>query len=359
MEITKPNSIWNRQQFSSDELRLVDANRVQFMATLEGDAITARQVFHIEADFFSMIEAVKSLMEYSYAAGWCPHEVAVIGSFKGQQLYISISIEMEHGASRKQAVPDHGVCEFNLYSTGHPQAVQDFLQAMSDKFGKKSYARLRWWYLSSQGATYQTLYLPPTGQNLCPEFYPDLGDPDKFIKEYLESDNAILLLAGAPGTGKTSLLRHMITSQKLTAHVIYEENLMEKDSVFQTFLFEDDSDIMVIEDADTILMDRERDQNKLMSRFLNVSDGLIKLPNKKLVFTTNIGDFNKVDSALTRPGRCHGVVHTRAMSFDEAKAAALKAGLPVPTEPREYTLAELFNPTIKQPKTRRIGLLGL
>jgi ATP-dependent 26S proteasome regulatory subunit len=43
-----------------------------------------------------------------------------------------------------------------------------------------------------------------------------------------------------------------------------------------------------------------------MSRFLNISDGLIKLPNKKLVFTTNVTNFENIDSALLRPGRCFG-----------------------------------------------------
>jgi len=129
----------------------------------------------------------------------------------------------------------------------------------------------------------------------------------------------------------------------MCAHVIYDEALMQNDSVFQSFLFDDASEVMIIEDADTILSAREQDGNKLMSRFLNVSDGLIKLPNKKLVFTTNINDFGKVDHALLRPGRCFGVMHTRALNLAEAQTAAKAAGLPIPVEKREYTIAELFN----------------
>jgi hypothetical protein len=35
--------------------------------------------------------------------------------------------------------------------------------------------------------------------------------------------------------------------------VIYDETIMEKDSVFQSFLFDKSGDIMIIEDADKIL----------------------------------------------------------------------------------------------------------
>jgi len=47
-------------------------------------------------------------------------------------------------------------------------------------------------------------------------------------------------------------------------------------------------------------------------------------------------------------------MHTRPLNLTEAQAAAKVAGLPVPTEKREYTLAELFN----QNKTRRIRTMG-
>jgi ATP-dependent 26S proteasome regulatory subunit len=91
-----------------------------------------------------------------------------------------------------------------------------------------------------------------------------------------------------------------------------------------------------------------------MSRFLNVADGLIKLPNKKLVFTTNLTDFARVDSALLRPGRCFGVMKTRELNLVEAQAAAKAAKLPIPIEKREYTIAELFNQG-QGSKVRKIG----
>jgi hypothetical protein len=95
----------------------------------------------------------------------------------------------------------------------------------------------------------------------------------------------------------------------------------------------------------------------MIARFLNVSDGLIKFPNKKVIFTTNLDDFKKVDEALLRPGRCFGMIKCRALTFEEAVAAAKVAGLKPPERARDYTIAELFNPDtqLEMGEPRRIG----
>jgi len=244
----------------------------------------------------------------------------------------------------------------DIYST--PLTAGALKAAIGKMFVNEKLAKIRWWYQAGDGRTQShDFYLQRQGTKLHAEFYPDIGDPYKFMDEYLSSPAAVLLLAGPPGTGKTTLLRHMISERNLLAHVIYDEKLMERDTLFQNFLFDKESDIMIIEDADTILLAREHDGNKLMARFLSVSDGLIKLPNKKLVFTTNISDFSKVDQALLRPGRCHAMVHTRPLNLPEAQAAAKVADLPVPSQKGEYTLAELFNSGYR-PKTRQIGFIA-
>jgi len=226
---------------------------------------------------------------------------------------------------------------------GDPEAIEAIKKHIDISFEKEKLAEIKWWTAGHHGDNSRAIYLPKNETKIFPEFYPDLGDPSKYISDYINADESVLLIAGPPGTGKTTLLRHMIVDHKLSAHVVYDEFLMQKDGIFQSFLFEEHGDIMIIEDADTILNSRERESNKLMSRFLNVSDGLIKLPNKKLVFTTKLVDFSKVDQALLRPGRCFGVVHTRPLNLAEAQTAAEVADLPIPFEKREYTIAELFN----------------
>ena len=96
-----------------------------------------------------------------------------------------------------------------------------------------------------------------------------------------------------------------------------------------------------MEDADLLLTSREDDGNKLISRFLNVSDGLIRVKNKKMIFTTNISDFSKIDHAIIRPGRCYDFMHCRPLTALEARAAAAVAGVSDPG--KSVSLAELFN----------------
>jgi SpoVK/Ycf46/Vps4 family AAA+-type ATPase len=165
----------------------------------------------------------------------------------------------------------------------------------------------------------------------------------------MKSASSLLFLSGPPGTGKTSLIRWLLHEYNLNAAVTYEEKLLSSDSTFVDFLTGDSQNVFVIEDADTILGSRSREGNKMIARFLNVSDGLIKFPNKKVIFTTNLDDFKKVDEALLRPGRCYGMIKCRALTYDEAAAAAAVAKLKLPARAGDYTIAELFNPGVDAP----------
>jgi hypothetical protein len=269
-----------------------------------------------------------------------------------------------YGSHPVQIEISHRDKDIDIVSTavemfGQRIVLRQIRKLMDDEFDAESAVPLQWWYKGSPGVTNRKVFLPALSTTIAPELYPDMANgPQQYIQDYLDSEASILLMAGPPGTGKTTLLRHMIKDHNLGAHVIYDEALMSNDNIFQNFLFESSGDIMIIEDADVILSSRENDQNKLMSRFLNVSDGLIKLPNKKLVFTTNINDFNKVDPAITRPGRCFDVLHTRPLDLTEAQAAARACKLPIPTKKQQYTLAELFNQGTQQYPSRGIGFVS-
>ena len=138
---------------------------------------------------------------------------------------------------------------------------------------------------------------------IYPELYPWIGDVYNYYNQYLASDSSILVLLGETGTAKTSFIRSMIWHASLNTMFTYEEELLKSDSLFVDFMVDTKTNLLVIENADLFLTSREHDGNKIMSKFLNVSDGLADIGKKKIIFTANITEPSKIDNALLRPGR--------------------------------------------------------
>ncbi len=135
----------------------------------------------------------------------------------------------------------------------------------------------------------------------------------------------------------------------LNAVITYDERLMRDDNFFLDFLTDRDgedtkNDVLIIEDADTMIADRTQTENSILSKILNVSDGLIKNINKKIIFSTNLTDIDDIDPALIRPGRCYDVLDFRKLTFDEAGVLLKDVGSDRElTQNRDYTLAELMS----------------
>jgi ATP-dependent 26S proteasome regulatory subunit len=82
---------------------------------------------------------------------------------------------------------------------------------------------------------------------------------------------------------------------------------------------------------------------QMPQRFLNLGDGLISLPNKKIIFTCNLERTSDIDSALTRPGRCFDVVKFDSLNREQSRAVANKIGVEFNLDGSEFTVSEIFN----------------
>jgi hypothetical protein len=186
----------------------------------------------------------------------------------------------------------------------------------------------------------------PIDNSMLPvdEMYNCLGDEtlEEYYNRFKESSAGILILIGPPGTGKTSFIRGYLASTNSSAYVTYDPRIISSDGLFAEFI-ESNSNTLVIEDADLFLSAR-KDGNDMIHRFLNVGDGLIKIPNKKLIFSTNLPSVRDIDEALIRPGRCHAVLHFTPLNNEETDALTEKFNITYDkSEKSEHTISEIFS----------------
>ena len=225
----------------------------------------------------------------------------------------------------------------------------------------------KWMYDTTQGLESSYLY-DLISVKVHPEAYPYIDDLKKYIYDYLNSSSSLLILLGPPGTGKTKLIKHIINIMAelfnktlnfrndrvegfyrnenfdpLTITYSTSQKAYQEDSFFIDFI-QSDSPLMVLEDIDFNLADR-KSGNTFMHKLLGASDGIVGLLDKKIILSTNLSSDSKIDSALIRPGRCHDILHTRALIGEEITALAevLNISIENITSTTKLTLAEIYN----------------
>jgi SpoVK/Ycf46/Vps4 family AAA+-type ATPase len=159
---------------------------------------------------------------------------------------------------------------------------------------------------TSTGLDLKQLEIKPTVLDIDLYYNDDFKPVDAIIKQRLEKENdkGIILLHGLPGTGKTTYLRHLIGSLKKRVLFVspgVAGNLMNPE--FIDLLIDNPNAVLIIEDAENIIMDRKFSSNSSVSNLLNISDGLLSdCLNVQIICTFNSA-ISMVDSALLRKGR--------------------------------------------------------
>jgi hypothetical protein len=234
-----------------------------------------------------------------------------------------------YGQGYNKAGQDKGSytsCWFSLWAESRAR-VEEVIAKLESIAGE---SRMRdesftidWQFTNAAGELRSSTFQELADPRLLDEAYPSLGIPvQDFIGRYLAAPECVLILLGPPGTGKTRLVRAILSEisrrKGEDAEVMYtaDQRALRSDELFVEFIT-GSHDAFIIEDTDHLLMARTSG-NEEMHRFLAIADGVARSQGRKIIFTTNLPNVNDIDEALIRPGRCFAVKHLRSLTPEEA-----------------------------------------
>lgn len=158
----------------------------------------------------------------------------------------------------------------------------------------------------------------------------------------------MLLLHGAPGTGKTRSLRTLALSWKdwCDVEVVVDPERLFSDSdylmtVIQEYREDNRWTFLLLEDCDELISSRANLSGQAFSRLLNATDGFLGHGLNLLVGITTNEPIDSLHAAVLRSGRCLAKLEVPALPEDEARAWIGDPELAAKVK-GETTLADLY-----------------
>lgn len=158
-------------------------------------------------------------------------------------------------------------------------------------------------------------------------YHPDVLTDIQFVIDSWKKNpppGRICILDGEPGTGKTHLIRSMLSQLDCVFLIVPSnmiDNLDKPDFMPLLLRVRDDHDkpiILVIEDGDTCLVPRKNDNISMIASLLNLSDGILgAIMDIRMIISTN-ANIREVDEAIKRPGRLCKQIHVGPLDYDQA-----------------------------------------
>jgi hypothetical protein len=246
-----------------------------------------------------------------------------------------------------QTYPEYASVEF--YYDQNEDELEDWvfsqINKLRTKFGKPVNPVFRVLTKSRDGYKTRVVDIDHANIDLGLNYNDSLLEVDSIIKDSIEEQQSgLILLHGIPGTGKTSYIKTLLTRYMDEKFIFipndFVDEMLKPD--FITFLITQKNSILVIEDAESVIMARDQSQNKsIVSTILQITDGLFSdYLNIKVICTFNT-DVSKIDKALFRKGRMIAFY-----KFEELEVTKAMTLLDVKTAnelPEPRTLAELYN----------------
>jgi hypothetical protein len=178
--------------------------------------------------------------------------------------------------------------------------------------------------------------------------------------------SGLTIFHGPPGCGKTSYLRALM-ARLIDKAVFYFIPVSEAEMlsnprfvnfwIKQTKRHQKKTKIVLLEDAEELLLPRDSGNRDKVSTLLNLADGFLGDHLKLHVIGTTNSPVRELDPALLRPGRLVGARAFRRLTRLEAQRLADAKGLALPDQ-EDFSVAELYCGAVSSPALsagRQIG----
>lgn len=166
----------------------------------------------------------------------------------------------------------------------------------------------------------------------------------------------LYLFHGLPGTGKSTYIKHLIQQQSKTVIFMPPNMAGNLDSMELTeFLIDNPNCVLVIEDAEDLIVSRDNQFNSRLSFLLNITDGILSDSLGIQIIATFNTELKNIDKALLRKGRLTSIYEFKELKIDKTNALLAKLHHDFVSD-KPMSLADIFNyeaNTNYNPKTKK------
>ncbi|NDC76438.1 MAG: AAA family ATPase [Chitinophagia bacterium] len=192
----------------------------------------------------------------------------------------------------------------------------------------------------------ETVSLPKVRLNLETHYNDDLLPTHRTIITELrkKGQSGLYLFHGAPGTGKTTYIRHLI--HQMHKKVIFLPPGMlpaTEGPAMSKFLIGNTDTVFVMEDAEEMLVSRDQAHNSGMSTLLNLTDGLMGQALGIQFIASFNTDRNRIDKALLRNGRLRMMYEFKPLAAEKSRRLLAALGYADAMVESDMSLADIFH----------------
>ena len=273
---------------------------------------------------------------------YSPHEFLVLGnkySYKDSDKHSNFLMNITMSE-------DSDMADFYEEIFCKEQDIEKIFNLLKDSFvvsSKKNKIEFGITAIDSANTLYTSWYQYEEKNIDIEKNYNDDFPYEKICKLMETEDKAeLIFFYGEPGTGKTSLIKHLISKYKESSFVFMDGTILANtpQHKLMSYFLDNQNTIFILEDCEKALKDRNdvySGYNNVMPILLNITDGVIAdVLGIKLICTFNTS-LDKIDKALLRKGRLSLKYEFKKLTKDKV------ANILGHNVDKDMSLAEIYN----------------